>query len=147
MYSSSRNPTIAKLFRFAKLSENIGFGINKLMSWKTLTGNDVTIRNERDYVMVTLHLKSEVLEETTQKTTRKTTQKLTEQQVAIIRYLSEHPFASRREISENIDDITEDGVKYNLQKLQQIGMIIRIGPDKGGHWEILENEENIIYHD
>ncbi len=46
------------------------------MSWKTLTGNDVTIRNERDYVMVTLHLKSEVLEETTQKTTQKTTQNL-----------------------------------------------------------------------
>lgn len=40
------------------------------MSWKTLTGNDVTIRNERDYVMVTLHLKSEVLGETTQKTTQ-----------------------------------------------------------------------------
>ena len=40
------------------------------MSWKTLTGNDVTIRNERDYVMVTLHLKAEVLEETTQKTTQ-----------------------------------------------------------------------------
>ena len=59
-----------------ELSENIGFGINKLMSWKTLTGNDVTIRNERDYVMVTLHLKSEVLEETTQKTTQKTTQNL-----------------------------------------------------------------------
>lgn len=47
LYSSSRNPTIAKLFRFAKLSENIGFGINKMMSWKTLTGNDVTIRNEK----------------------------------------------------------------------------------------------------
>ena len=69
-------PCITTSHRFAKLSENIGFGINKLMSWKTLTGNDVTIRNERDYVMVTLHLKSEVLEETTQKTTQKTTQNL-----------------------------------------------------------------------
>ena len=69
LYSSSRNPTIAKLFRFAKLSENIGFGINKLMSWKTLTGNDVTIRNERDYVMVTLHLNSDVAENVAEKLT------------------------------------------------------------------------------
>ena len=34
LYSSARNPTIAKLFRFAKLSENVGFGISKLLSWK-----------------------------------------------------------------------------------------------------------------
>ena len=52
-----------------ELSENIGFGINKLMSWKTLTGNDVTIRNERDYVMVTLHLNSDVAENVAEKLT------------------------------------------------------------------------------
>lgn len=37
-FSQSRNPTIAKLFRFAKLAENAGFGLDKLQSWKSLTG-------------------------------------------------------------------------------------------------------------
>lgn len=140
LYSSARNPTIAKLFRFAKLSENVGFGISKLMSWKGLTGNEVTIRSERDYVLVTLYLKSDVVD-ATQKTTQKTTQKLTAQQRSIIDYLSTHPYASRKELSKNIIDITENGIKYNLNRLQQIGLLKRVGPDKGGHWEVIENIE------
>lgn len=144
LYSSARNPTIAKLFRFAKLSENVGFGISKLMSWKELTGNEVTIRSERDYVLVTLYLKSDVVEttrKTTQKTTRKTTRKLTTLQQAILDYLSGHPTASRKEITENIGNITEDGVKYNLNRLQHAGLVRRVGPDKGGYWEIMESKE------
>ena len=125
------------MFRFAKLSENVGFGINKLMSWKELTGNEVTIRNERDYVMVTLHLKSDVAENVAE-----TTQKLTEQQLMIMDYLKTHPSASRKELSQNIIDITEDGIKYNLNRLRQLGLLKRVGPDKGGHWEILINNEN-----
>ena len=29
------------------------------------------------------------------------------------------------------------GVKYNLTKLKKENMLKRIGPDKGGHWEVL----------
>lgn len=46
--------------------------------------------------------------------------------------------ASRREIAMNINDITENGVKYHLQKLQKQGVIKRVGADKGGYWEIAE---------
>jgi ATP-dependent DNA helicase RecG len=35
-------------------------------------------------------------------------------------------------------DITEDGVKYHLNRLKTDGVIRRIGPDKGGHWEVVE---------
>ena len=38
----------------------------------------------------------------------------------------------------NINDITENGVKYHLQKLQKQGVIKRVGADKGGYWEIAE---------
>ncbi len=151
LYSSARNPTIAKLFRFAKLSENVGFGISKLLSWKELTHSDVTIKSERDYVLVTLYLKSDIVDttqkttqKTTQETARKTTRKLTVQQQAILDYLSEHPYASRKEITENVENITEDGVKYNLNRLQQTGLIRRVGPDKGGYWEIIEGKEENI---
>jgi len=40
-------------------------------------------------------------------------------------------------IAEHIGDITEDGVKYNLKRLQSIGLLRRIGPDFGGCWEVL----------
>ena len=52
-YSSLRNPTIAKLFRFANISENVGLGVGKLFSWKQLTGNDVTCESDRNVVRVT----------------------------------------------------------------------------------------------
>ncbi|MFH2023081.1 MAG: hypothetical protein ABIJ10_02090 [Candidatus Micrarchaeota archaeon] len=37
-----------------------------------------------------------------------------------------------------ISDLSEDGVKYTLNKLKKDKVIRRVGPDKGGHWEVLE---------
>ncbi len=59
-YSSLRNPTIAKLFRFANISENVGFGMGKLFSWKQLTGNEVTCESDRNVVRVTFFLKNNI---------------------------------------------------------------------------------------
>lgn len=75
---------------------------------------------------------------TTQKTTRKTIQNLTEQQQAILSYLKAHPDATRKEISESLSGITEDGVKYNLARLQELGLLKRVGGRKQGYWQIIE---------
>jgi ATP-dependent DNA helicase RecG len=56
IFSKPRNPTVAKLFRFAKLAENVGFGIDKLKSWKELTGNDVIFHGEMEHVCLTFGL-------------------------------------------------------------------------------------------
>jgi ATP-dependent DNA helicase RecG len=63
---------------------------------------------------------------------------LTEQQTSLVNYIKEHPSASRREIGELLGGITSDGVKYHLNKLKEIGVLRRVGPDRGGHWEIIE---------
>ena len=68
--------------------------------------------------------------QTTQKTTQKTTDR-------ILEILSLNPQASRTDIVREIQDISEDGVKYQLNKLKKQGKIIRVGPDKGGYWKIL----------
>lgn len=36
-----RNPSIIKFFRYAKLSENAGYGIDKMIKWEQLTGGKV----------------------------------------------------------------------------------------------------------
>ncbi len=36
--------------------------------------------------------------------------------------------------------ITEDGFYWNIKKLKEGGIIRRVGPDKGGHWEIVNND-------
>lgn len=77
-------------------------------------------------------------QKTTHKTTQKTIQNLTEQQQAILLFLKEHPEATRKEISESLSNITEDGVKYNLSRLQELGLLKRIGGRKQGYWQIIE---------
>jgi ATP-dependent DNA helicase RecG len=41
-------------------------------------------------------------------------------------------------LTEQLGDITESGVKYHLAKMKREGLICRVGPDKGGHWEVLK---------
>ncbi len=76
--------------------------------------------------------------ETTQKTTQKTDIRLSELQLAILSYLSKNRAASRKEISDNISNITENGIKYHIAKLQKLGLLRRVGSKKGGYWEILK---------
>ncbi len=76
-------------------------------------------------------------QKTTQKTTQKAIQNMTEQQ-AILSFLKGHPEATRKEISESLSNITEDGVKYNLSRLQELGLLKRIGGRKQGYWQIIE---------
>ena len=35
--------------------------------------------------------------------------------------------------------MSDSGIRKVLRKLQSQGLILRVGPDKGGHWEIIEN--------
>ena len=41
IHSIPRNPSLIKFFRYAKLSENAGYGIDKMMKWEQLTGGKV----------------------------------------------------------------------------------------------------------
>ena len=72
-----------------------------------------------------------------QKTIQKTIQK-TELQKMIIKYLKDNPKATQMELSENIENATLGGVKYNLIRLQESGVIKRVGGRKQGHWEVLD---------
>ena len=51
--------------------------------------------------------------------------------------IKENPKITRAEL-QNITGLSESGVKKILRQLQQKGLLNRIGPDKGGHWEIID---------
>ena len=65
-------------------------------------------------------------------------EKLSENQKRIIELMKEDKKISIVEISTKIN-MTENNVGNNLKKLKNKKIIKRIGPDKGGHWEILKN--------
>ena len=62
-------------------------------------------------------------------TTQKTTQK-------IIELIRNYPEITKEELAEKCG-VTSDGIKWQLKKLKSQGVIRRIGPDKGGRWEII----------
>ncbi|MCF0201564.1 MAG: putative DNA binding domain-containing protein, partial [Bacteroidales bacterium] len=57
--SQPRNPGIIRLFRYPKLAENAGYGIDKMMLWKQLTGCDVTFETDIQSSTVTYWFKNE----------------------------------------------------------------------------------------
>ena len=36
--------------------------------------------------------------------------------------------------------LSVDGVKWNLKQMKNRNLIRRVGPDNGGHWEVIDNE-------
>ena len=72
---------------------------------------------------------------TTLKTTLKTTRKRAEQILILIK---NNPAVTKKELASSVG-MTEDGVKYHLNKLKINGVLRRVGPDKGGYWEVVDN--------
>ncbi len=54
--SIPRNPSIIKFFRYAKLSENAGYGIDKMLRWKELTGMEISFESDLTHSTVTYPL-------------------------------------------------------------------------------------------
>lgn len=77
-------------------------------------------------------------EEATQKSQNTTQKPLNATQKAILDYLKAHPTATRQEVAESIGNITEDGVKYNIGKLQQYGRLKRENGRKNGSWLVID---------
>lgn len=76
-------------------------------------------------------------EKGTEKVTEKVTVKVTENQKVILKEIEKNAFVSAQYLSE-ILGISLRKTKENLSKLKSYNLIRRIGPDKGGHWEVVE---------
>jgi predicted HTH transcriptional regulator len=76
--------------------------------------------------------KTEIAPQKTEITPQKTSQK-------IVALMSENPKITRHELALFLS-ISEDAVKQQIAKLVEKQIIRRVGPDKGGHWEVLEKK-------
>lgn len=64
---------------------------------------------------------------------------LTDLQVNILKYIALNSSASRADLANKIVDATIDKVKHSLARLQDLGVLLRQGSKRSGHWEILFN--------
>ena len=65
-----------------------------------------------------------------EKTVEKTVEK-------IVYLIKENPHITQKELSEKTG-LTRRGVEWNLSKLKEKGILKRVGPAKGGYWEVLK---------
>ena len=71
-----------------------------------------------------------------EKVGEKVGEKLSQNQQSIIEEIIHNPYVSARELSE-IVGISSRKIEENIKKLKAQGVVKRIGPAKGGHWEVL----------
>ena len=165
-HSVCRNPLLQKMFVFVGVGEKAGSGADIISTgWRengwqlpTLVEHQMPARVEATLLIEDLMkqqegettqksgLKTENHTEnglkTTQKTesNQKTTQKTKLEHSTtqkILSLIKQKRDITRQELAEACA-ISSDGIKWQLKKLQEKGLIHRVGPDKGGHWEIVE---------
>lgn len=136
-----KNPTLSKFFMQMGRGEELGSGVLNVNKYLPFYAKGAKPRFvEGDPFITIIPLPSEAVETGTGKTTQKTTQKPPSTTQKILDVIRSAPYCSRVTIAQAVG-ITPDGVKYHLRRLQQTGCLRRIGPDKGGHWEVVEDRQ------
>lgn len=70
-----------------------------------------------------------------QKVTTKVTIKVTINQQKIIEAVKQNPFITQEELV-NVVGITRKSIIQNMKKLQENGLLKRIGSNKNGRWQV-----------
>lgn len=63
--------------------------------------------------------------------------KVTVNQQKIIEVIKENPFITQEELAQIIG-LSRKSIIQNMKKLQDNGLLKRVGADKNGHWEIVK---------
>ena len=74
---------------------------------------------------------------TTQKREIATQKNLDTTQKEVLEYFKGNPKATRVDAANALGNITEDGVKFIIAKLQKKGLLKRVGGRKHGEWQVL----------
>ena len=124
--SHSRNPLIFGLFARMRIVEQIGSGIARMRGLMVQAGLPEPIFDMTGMFTVTLMRPLKTSEKTSEKTRDK-----------MIRLIKDNTKITIEELAQKIGKTTRT-IEIHLNKLKEDGLIKRVGPDKGGHWEIEE---------
>ena len=135
----SRNPKIASFLKAYQYVKEYGEGVDRIYRELEANGTSALSFRTDDFILkitvpkVIERVSVNVIEkaiETSQKTSQKTPQK-------IMDLVREDPYISTTKMAEIIG-IDRRNIARNIKKLQEQGIVRRVGPDKGGFWEIID---------
>ena len=55
-----------------------------------------------------------------------------------INCLLNDPYATVKDVQMKFKSMTIDGIQYHIKRLKSMGLLKRIGPDKGGYWQVMD---------
>ena len=134
----SRNPKIAEFMQQYKLVKEFGEGVDCMFREMAEAGNPAPEYKQVEFmvkVKLTSALRDE--DETTEKTGEKSRKKSREK---IVELIKANPKITQSELAAKIQ-LSVKGIEKQIRSLRELGLIRRVGPDKGGHWEIIEQNE------
>lgn len=132
-FSQPRNNTIARIFRTIQLSENIGSGFYKMFhGWTTYYAKKPIVEGDFDYYKIAFYLEKK---QGVEKGVEKGVEQLSSTQKIMLNLIKKNSSISKEALQKE-GNLTKKAVEYNIEKLKQKNILKRIGPDKGGHWEI-----------
>lgn len=131
--SMPRNPSIIRLFRHPKLSENAGYGIDKILGWEKFTGKSVIFDSDTLISTVTYPL-------TSTKDSRNVGENYGENvenndEKKVLETIRTDPSITQPLIAAQLG-FSVRKVNRLVSSLRAKEKIVRIGKTKGGHWEI-----------
>ena len=140
--SKARNQRIQSMLRMIGYGENLGSGFPMILNaWNekhwikpTLTEQPELLQVKLTLFVQTDDIPQEPTGETRVETMGKSSEKSSEKIMDIIK---QSPKITAKEIS-IVLGISSRGVEKQIKNLREQGILRRIGPDKGGHWEVVE---------
>lgn len=136
-----RNPVIASLLNRADYIEQIGTGINRIKKAVAEHGKGGVEFFYSTFFTVVFEKKDQrkvgEKERVTKKVANRVTKKVTENQGQILKSIDKNPNITTKELSKIIG-ISDRKIKENIKKLKNAGFLKRIGPAKGGYWEVVK---------
>ncbi len=129
-----RNPVIVKVFRLLGWADRSGSGIEKITKGWTSMGYDKPIFQD-DKPVNMFEVIFPFVKNSEKKVTDKVTEKVTDNQRKILDSVKENPNITAPELAK-ILAISERKTKENIKRLKEKLLLKRVGPDKGGHWEV-----------
>lgn len=130
--TAPRNKELIRVFKDVDLIENIGSGVLRI-----LDAYDKSCFKFMDHFLRVSFKYRKNPFKYDQKTTQETFTMLNETQQNIIKLIKNKPSITQKEIAKELD-ITRDGVKYNMNVLKELGIVVREGSTKKGSWKILK---------
>jgi len=128
-----RNPTLAHNLYLSEEIEKWGSGIRRIYNECKENKIKVEFLRMSDGFKVIFYRR----EETPQISPQISPQKATKLEEKILVLIKKDKTISRKDIAKKMK-FSEDTIKEYLNRLKKKNLLIRVGPDRGGYWEIVE---------